>query len=116
LLLHWNGANWSLGPTPSTSVAGQFDSDMASDGRGGFWVSGYIDQPTFSGPYLDHYSHGLWSEQLAPTQTGLEPQFGDLALVPGTRSLWGAATLERLSNGTFGTVLASQGVIYQYSP
>jgi hypothetical protein len=112
LLLHWNGANWSLGATPSTSVVGNFDSDVASDGRGGFWVSGYIDQPTFSGPYLYHYAHGQWSQQLAPTEDGLEPQFGDLAWVPGTRSLWGAAALNNVPSGT---VLASQGIIYQYS-
>jgi hypothetical protein len=113
LLLHWNGANWSLGTTPSTSVVGQFDSDLASDGSGGLWVSGYIDQPTFAGPYLYHYSHGQWSEQLAPTETGLEPQFGDLAWIPGTRSLWGAA---ELNNAPSGAVLANQGIIYQYSP
>ncbi len=113
LLLHWNGANWSLGTTPSTSVVGQFDMDMTSDGRGGFWVSGYVDQPSYSGPYLYHYAHGQWSEQLAPTQDGLEPQFGDLAWVPGTRSLWGAAALNNVSSGT---VIASQGIIYQYGP
>jgi hypothetical protein len=113
LLLHWNGTIWSLVATPSTSVVGNFDSDMASDGSGGFWVSGYIDQPTSSGPYLYHYAHGQWSEQLAPTEAGLEPQFGDLAWIPGTRSLWGAAALNNMPSGA---VLASQGVIYQYGP
>jgi hypothetical protein len=112
LVLHWNGAHWSLAATPSTSVVGNFDPDMAYDGRGGFWVSGYIDQPAFSGPYLYHYAHGKLSEQLAPTEDGLEPQFGDLAWVPGTKTLWGAAELNDMPGGT---VLGSQGIIYQYS-
>lgn len=109
LLLHWNGKKWQSAATPGASVLAQVDFDIAADGNGGFWVSGY---GTTLAPNLYHFSKKRWTEQPAPTQTGLTAQFGSLAWIPGTTSLWGAAALNDAPDNT---VLASQGVIYQYN-
>jgi len=104
-LLHWNGAKWAT-VTPRYSLS-QFDADLTADGNGGFWVSGYSSRAqSYKGPYLYHYAAGHWSRVLAPTVDGGGAQFGDLAWIPGTRSVWGGAEL--LNDG------GSQGVIYKY--
>jgi hypothetical protein len=109
LLLHWNGISWHAVDVPQATSF--FDADMASDGEGGFWVSGYGSG--FTGPYLYHFGNDHWTSQLAPTQAGEPVLFGGLAPIPGTTSLWGAATLLiNLPDGTQG----SQGAIYQYAP
>jgi len=88
-----------------------FNKDMASDGQGGFWVSGFaVNSATED---LFHFLNDHWSQQPVPTQDSLEAQIGSLALVPGSTSLWGAATLFNFSpDGSE----SSQGAIYRYGP
>ena len=112
-VLRWDGRKWSAADVPGPKTLGQFDADIAYDGQGGFWVSGNASLKTFSGPYLYHYQNGDWSSQLAPLADGIAPGFGGLAWIPGTTSLWGAATLlTTLPDGTQGSL----GAIYQYGP
>jgi hypothetical protein len=107
VLLHWNGKKWrSVRPKYALS---QFDADMTPDGNGGFWVSGYSSRAqAYRGPDIYHYRAGHWTRALAPTVDGGGAQFGNLAWIPGTRSVWGAAELLNADG--------SQGVIYKYGP
>jgi hypothetical protein len=109
LLLHWNGNGWHSVDVPAS--IGTLDTAMASDGQGGFWLPGF---PANSGTEdLFHFLNDHWSEQPEPTQAGLQSQIGSLALVPGSTSLWGAATLfDFMPDGSE----TSQGAIDQYNP
>src|SRR5215469_12966048 len=109
LLLHWNGNSWHSVDVPSSLSIGLFDPDMAADGQGGFWVSGFpVNSAT---PDLYHFLNDQWTSQLVPTQGGATPNVDGLAWVPGTTSLWGASTLfTQLPDGT----QTSQGAIDQY--
>jgi hypothetical protein len=111
LLLHWNGNNWHSVHVPSALSIGLFDPDMASDGQGGLWVSGFPVNSANGDLY--HFSNGDWSAQPAPTQDGLQAQISSLAWVPRTTSLWGAGALfNSMPDGS----VTSQGVIDQFSP
>lgn len=109
LLLHWNGNGWHAVDVPAS--IGTFDTALASDGQGGLWASGF---PVNSGTeVLFHFLNDHWSQQPEPTQDGLQSQIGSLAWVPGSTSLWGAATLFNFMPDGSET---SQGAIDQYSP
>jgi hypothetical protein len=109
LLLHWNGNGWHSVDVPAS--IGTLDTALASDGQGGLWVSGF---PANSGTEdLFHFLNDHWSQHPEPTQAGLQSQIGSLALVPGSTSLWGAATLFNFMPDGSET---SQGAIDHYSP
>jgi hypothetical protein len=111
LLLHWNANSWHSVEVPAALNIGAFDQDIAPDGQGGLWISGFeTAAQNFAGPFLYHFLNEHWTSQPVPTQNGLFPQFGALAEIPGTTSLWGAATLFNFTTGT------SQGAIYQTGP
>jgi hypothetical protein len=109
LLLHWNGNDWQSVAVPASISA--FDQDIASDGQGGLWVSGYSS--TAESDELFQFQDGQWSGQPDPTQDGDQPSMYGLTWVPFSTSLWGAAgLLNTQPNGTTGI----QGAIYQYGP
>ncbi len=88
-LLHWNGGYWSRELVPLPSVHSHV-SLISSDGRGGLWLSGHSggllwDENPPGSPFLYHrLPSGQW-EAVATNKT-----FYDMALVPGTTSLWAA--------------------------
>jgi hypothetical protein len=105
VVLHWNGNSWHSVDVPAGISS--FGTAVASDGQGGLWVPGYS---TSGEPYQYHFLNNNWASQLLPTQDGDQVSEYDLAWVPGTTSLWGAAGLFNSTTG------ASQGAIYQYGP
>jgi hypothetical protein len=48
---------------------------------------------------LAHYSGGRWTYQPVPTKSGHTAGVADLALIPGTHSLWGVGVLNPVKNG-----------------
>jgi hypothetical protein len=61
---------------------------IASDGNGGLWFSGFGTSP--AGQWAVHRSAaGAWSS----TRLTSGSTVYDVALIPGTRSLWGAGDL-----------------------
>jgi hypothetical protein len=111
LLLHWNGNRWHSVDVPSALSIGLFDADMAADGQGGFWVSGFPVNSASQDLY--HFLNDHWSQQPVPTRDSLQPQIGGLAWIPGSTSLWGAAALFNFIPDGSET---SQGAIYHYGP
>ncbi len=105
LLLHWNGSSWHSVDVPAS--ISQFDPDIAADGQGGLWVSGYSSNS--GAPSLYHFLNNTWTSQLEPTKDGDRQGVSSLAWVPRTTSLWGAATLFSAAGG-------SQGASYRYGP
>ena len=80
-LVHLSGGKWNSVPVPW-----KFNEEftIAPDGSGGFWFVGYTGPHAWA---VHRTSAGAWSRtELAGTL-----DMTDLALVPGTTSLWGAS-------------------------
>jgi hypothetical protein len=80
-LLHFNGSTWRS--VPITVPSGVQLVSIASDGNGGLWFSGFGSSAQWA---VHRSAAGAWSS------TGLAAgsTVYDLALIPGTKSLWGA--------------------------
>lgn len=90
-LEHWNGTRWTGFALPA-SVA--ITEGLRSDGHGGVWLSASAAGPgdTDLGRMF-HFNAGHWTRQ----DLALPPGFttasaSSFCLIPGTRSLWAAAT------------------------
>jgi hypothetical protein len=98
VLVHYNGKTWTRYKLPWTLQLGRF----APDGHGGFWLTGYSFSTTTDATtsYLVHRtSAGVWSR----VTTSADPS--DLALTPGTASLWGVGFV-REKTGSNAVILA----------
>jgi hypothetical protein len=89
----------ALGRTPSRSCAGPGRRAGARRGRDG-------SRPV---TYIVHYAGGTWSRRLAPTESGYTNQVGNLALIPGTTSVWGAGSLTATSTGATAADIIKHG-------
>jgi hypothetical protein len=101
VLLHWNGKKWSkiTGKLPDASLTGA----IASDGTGGVWLAAANAAGTV--PLILHYSHGKWSTSAVPKANGKLIGIEQLTLVPGTRSVLGAAIIAGSGESTGGTAV-----------
>jgi hypothetical protein len=100
VLLHWNGRKWTriTGANPKDSFT-----NMISDGAGGLWLASDVHNAS----WLVHYTPGTWTRQAAPAPHGWQPVVRGLALIPGTRSVWGVGAL---NNGN----VTGQEAIFKY--
>lgn len=82
-LVHFNGSTWTSVKAPYSGIMLNF---FAPDGHGGFWLDSSSSRSKTS---VLHYSAtGQWS------RIGLTSgSMGPIALVPGTRSLWGVGSV-----------------------
>jgi hypothetical protein len=96
VLAHWNGVRWKRFVSP---WAVQQPERFASDGAGGIWipvVSGGQDPAT----WMLHLSRaGLWTRVRLAAGPAAGVGVGDLALIPGTTSLWGSGGLLTTAGG-----------------
>lgn len=94
-LLHWNGKSWAVA---AQDLSHRASPGLTPDGHGGFWLT----DSTSSQPVTEivHYANGQWTRHLAPTEPGFTGEAGDLALIPGTTSVWGTGVLTATSSGT----------------
>jgi len=96
-LVHYNGQEWQPITVPWSLSVGH----LASDGRGGVWVTG--DKLANNGAYALHYSGaGAWSRHLL----GAQALVSSFALIPGTTSVWAAGFLPEATSGGDATVWA----------
>lgn len=88
VLWHWNGKRWTLVRinAPKDAVY-----QMASDGAGGLWIVSSHVSPSAA---LLHYSHGRVTREAAPVGSAENAQIMSVALIPGTRSVWGVGILD----------------------
>ena len=105
VLLHWNGTAWrrAKGHPP----AGELLGPMASDGHGGLWL--YAAKPLtkapFQKPFFVDFRHGIWTTAAAPTSPAGLVQVSAIALIPGTTSLLGAATIQSGMTNVAGVII-----------
>jgi hypothetical protein len=103
ILLHWNGHQWrkATGRLPAAALVGP----IASDGHGGLWL---VSQ-TKTSEYFEHYRAGTWTRQRLPAVPGGAVSMTALALIPGTRSVWGTGTFGPEFEATAGAVILKYG-------
>jgi hypothetical protein len=101
-LVQWNGTSWTK---VAENRSMHFNGGLASDGSGGFWLSG--DESNF---YIVHYSDGNWTRQIAPAKPGYSDGVGSFAAIPGTTSTLALGGM--LSTGSD----PDESAILKYSP
>jgi hypothetical protein len=104
-LLHWNGKKWT-----TTKNMSYYFHGLASDGSGGLWLSASKSQAPDVRGYIAHYTGGHWSYQAAPTESGYADSAPGLISIPGTKSLWGLASLDPTGHGI------NESAILKYGP
>jgi hypothetical protein len=96
VLAHWNGRCWRrfVAPWP-VQLAERF----ATDGGGGVWIP-VVTGGGGSATWILHLSRGgEWTRTQITAARGSGVGVGDLALVPGTTTLWGTGGLVTISGG-----------------
>jgi hypothetical protein len=92
VLLHWDGARWQQLRSPRGLIPARFDAspnlggslNMAPDGSGGLWLT--MTSAAGRTTVVVHRTAGRWHRTAAPAG------IGTLAAIPGTTSVWGAAS------------------------
>jgi hypothetical protein len=96
VLAHWNGRCWRrfVAPWP-VQQAERF----ATDGGGGIWIP-VVTGGGGSATWILHLTRaGVWTRTEIAAARGSGVGVGDLALVPGTTTLWGTGGLVTTSGG-----------------
>jgi len=92
-LLHWNGTAWHR--AGGRRPAGDLTGPIAPDGHGGLWLLAGRPKKTFPffSSFFVHYGGGVWKAYPVPTSPAGAVSITAIALIPGTRSLWGAGSI-----------------------
>jgi hypothetical protein len=91
-LVHFDGTQWQTLPVTMPKTVTELG-NLAPDGHGGLWFQGI--SASAQPPRAEHRSaSGAWSNFRLSTGVG---DVEDLALIPGTASLWAAGGLEKTS-------------------
>jgi hypothetical protein len=108
-LLHGNGTSWKKVALPGRDTTlGSF----VSDGHGGLWATGVGPNPKPVQLFL-HWSAGHWTSSRVPfTATDKTGQVDELALIPGTRSVWAIGHVY----GPGADTILNRGGIWRYNP
>lgn len=93
LLLHWNGKKWSV--RISDDKWDELYAHVAPDGAGGVWMT------TSAGAYVHHTKAGKVTRTVAPfpAERRWPPYLGELAHVPGGRSMLAVGQLQPAAGG-----------------
>ena len=96
VLAHWNGARWTrfVPPWPV-----QQPERFAPDGAGGIWIPVVTAGDSPATWILHLSSTGAWSRTRISVGPGNGVGVGDLALIPGTATLWGTGGLLTTAGG-----------------
>jgi hypothetical protein len=106
-LLHFTGRRWVKVNFPATGSG----SPQTGDGAGGLWLTGFA--PGRNGvQLLLHWSKGHWTASKVPSGGYLPGNVDELALIPGTRSVWAIGNVYGPGGGT----TLNRGAIWRYNP
>jgi hypothetical protein len=87
-LLHWTGG-WRV--TKAPTAIDDFG-PLAQDGHGGLWMDAQHGTLQAARDFLYHFGGGHWTHQPVPAPANAHATLSSLTWIPGTRSLWAAAT------------------------
>ena len=107
-LLHWAGGTWHEAHVPFTTVG---LGPLSRDGHGGLWVASYRAAQCTACDYLEmgHYRAGHWALSRLRVHGATVTA---IRLIPGTTSVWAAASGALSSDGQSDTT----GVIFKFGP
>jgi hypothetical protein len=87
LLAHWNGRRWARRAVPERELSGgPLPGRLAPDGHGGVWVTAMTVGPSPTAVLLHLSRSGNWTRE--SISRGAGNGISDLALIPGSPSLW----------------------------
>jgi hypothetical protein len=96
VLAHWNGRCWKRYTAPWQV---QQPERFATDGAGGVWIP-VVTGGDSADTWILHLSHaGIWTRTRIAAGPGAGVGVGDLALIPGTTTLWGSGGLVTTAGG-----------------
>jgi hypothetical protein len=96
VLAHWDGSHWKRFVSPWQV---QQPERFAPDGAGGIWIPAMTGGPD-PATWIMHLSQaGQWTRTSIPAGQAAGVGVGDLALIPGTTSLWGSGGLLTTAGG-----------------
>jgi|HubBroStandDraft_4_1064222.scaffolds.fasta_scaffold124634_2 hypothetical protein len=104
--LHWNGSSWHRVSIPPN--LGYFAGNVVSDGHGGLWMEAGRGLPA----EMFDYQYGRWHRYGLPVTKKQFLSSLNLALIPGTRSVFGGSSLGPANS----TTSQMQAVVLQYAP
>jgi hypothetical protein len=100
VVAHWNGTRWRRFTAPGRAMPRR----LAPDGRGGIWITATTLGAQTESRLLHLSRSGRWTQ--TDISHGLGNAVSDLALIPGTWSLWGS--------GGFLTTAGGDAAIWLY--
>jgi hypothetical protein len=111
-VLHWTSRGWAKVNLPS----GDNNLSLAGDGHGGLWATAVGPGRKQAKLFL-HWTAGHWSTSHVPDAPGMQMGgVAELALIPGTRSLWAIGDLYGPSGEAGGGSILNRGAIWRYNP
>ncbi|MFI0352277.1 hypothetical protein [Actinomadura sp. 9N407] len=89
LFAHWNGTKWThtIGD-PRTAFT-----EITSDGAGGMWIM------ENQGVMRHRAADGTWSTETVTVPAGTTPRINDMAVRPGTRTVWAVGATSTTATG-----------------
>jgi hypothetical protein len=106
VLLHYNGHAWKRVTVPYAVTA---PTALAQDGAGGFWLTAQYTK-AFTQYFIHDASNGKWTSVAVPHGKNVLVAPGAIAWIPGTKSLWSAATQFPDSSGPARGIILKYGV------
>jgi hypothetical protein len=102
VVAHWDGRSWQR----HQAIGRVIPRRVAADGRGGIWITAMSLGSQTQSRLLHLLKSGRWTQTVVAH--GLGNAISDLALIPGTRSLWGS--------GGFLTASGGEAAIWLHGP
>jgi hypothetical protein len=96
ILAHWNGRCWTRFTAPWMV---QQPERFATDGQGGIWIPVVTGGDSPATWILHLARDGTWTRTKIAVAAGSGVGVGDLALIPGTTTLWGAGGMVTTAGG-----------------
>jgi hypothetical protein len=96
VLAHWNGRSWTRYAAPWQAEQAE---RFTPDGAGGIWIPVVTDGNSPQTWILHLSRSGRWTRAAIAAKAGAGLGVGDLALIPGTRSVWGAGGVLTATGG-----------------
>lgn len=102
LVEHWDGTQWSIASTPTSSSA-QDLSGVAVTSASNVWAVGTSGQAPQAGAIFDHWNGSSWGAVPATVPSG--SWLEGVASVPGTGQAWAAGYYIPTSSSTYATFI-----------
>lgn len=106
LIMHWNGSQWSVVPSPNPDLIGSYLNSVVAIAANDVWAVGYTGFTPGAGEALiEHWDGKAWGVVSSPrpaTATG--SVYTAVTRIPGTNQLWAVGYASYGTPGTTGDV------------